>query len=146
MIHLFSLTKNNTRTTTLDELIQVMVLHKDLLYKDGYDNINGINFYHFQNDRGDAEFSYGSHSIIIERIAKSLGRFVVNLDPEHRNGFSMRFDSEDVYMSDKQGKGQPVPYGGINEIDFFQYTLLNLSYTCSDDSIVKLVNLLKDYE
>jgi|AGFS01.1.fsa_nt_gi hypothetical protein len=146
MIHLFSLTKNKTRTTTLDELIQVMYHHKDLLYTEGYTNIGGINFYHFQNDRGDAEFSYGSNSIRIEKLAKSLGRFIVYLNPEERDTFSMRFDAEDVYMADKQGKAQPVPYGGINEIDFFQYTLLNLSYTCSDDSIVKLVELLKDYE
>lgn len=147
MLFLKTLKKYNCATTE-DELIQTLLLHHDLMFVEGTTNIGGITFYHFQNDDGNAEFSYGTNSLVIEKHNPiNEGDITVTFNPDSRNCIQIliRTKNDSVYMPDKNNTYHDIPLNAFNEIDFFQYTLLNLSHKCSDDNLIKLVNLLKEF-
>ncbi|ELL7856468.1 hypothetical protein ENKO_076 [Klebsiella phage fENko-Kae01] len=140
--------KNHSCVTTEDDLIHTLLLHRDLMFKEGTTNIGGIPFYHFQNDSGAAEFSYGTHSLTIEKN-RSMGDcdLIITINPDKRNCFQFFIRSHDdsVHIPDKSMTYHSIPLNAFNEFDFFQYTLLNLSHACSDDNLINLVNLLKEF-
>lgn len=145
MISLF-LSKNKTRTTTLDELIDVVLCNKDLLYKEGITNIGGIMLYHIKNDNDDVELSYGTNVLIFEKSGYPNGYEIsARTMSETRPGLYMIIDNNSIKILDKSGFPHEIPKSAFdNEIDFFQYTLLNLYYSCTDSSLIKLVNFVKD--
>lgn len=144
------LSKNKTRTTTCDELVDVLVQNKDLLYKEGITNIGGINLYHFKNDNDAAEFSYGSVSLTVAKLSgrAAHGRAVVGISTiDNKNDLlECLLREEDVYFTCKNGGGAEVPISAFeSDVDFFQYTLLNLQYECSDASLIKLIKFISEF-
>lgn len=143
------LSKNKTRTTTCDELVDVLVQNKDLLFKEGITNIGGIYLYHFKNDSNAAEFSYGSVSLVVEPpITRSYGRAVVSMSTigGHKDLLECLIKQDTVHFSTKSGQVVEVPFSAFDsEIDFFQYTLLNLKFECSDASLIKLLKFITEF-
>lgn len=152
MISLF-LSKNNTRTTTLDELIEVAVLHKDLLQKNGCTNINGIVYYHTKShENNDVILSYGTSSIRIHNNGfgkRNLYTLKINSlsnEPTNNKLEILFNDQESINIKDKSDNMFiSVPVEAFDsETDFFQYSLLNFRHTCSDSNLIKLVKLIME--
>lgn len=143
------LTKNKTRSTTPDELVDVLIQNKDLMYKEGTTNIGGVILYHFKNDRGEAQFSYGSVSITVDSVARSLGRAIICMGTlSNKNGELLEclIKDESVSITTKNGTSEEIPLSAFDsDIDFFQYTLLNLKYECSDASLIKLIKFITEF-
>lgn len=143
------LSKNKTRSTTCDELINVLVQNKDLMFKEGVTNIGGINLYHFKNEQGAAQFSYGSVTLTIDSVARSIGRVTIGLSTistRSNDLLECLVKDEGVYFSTKKGASEEIPLSAFeSEIDFFQYTLLNLKYECSDASLIKLIKFITEF-
>jgi hypothetical protein len=147
MISLF-LSKNKTRLTTLDELIDVVVTNKDLLQKDGITNINGIVFYHCTNSDDEILLSYGSNCLkITKHHYRDIKRYHVCSHEMTSDTERLEFEitKEGVNFGDKAGSAVLLPHEAFEcEINFFQYTLMNLKYSCTEQSIIKLVNLIQE--
>lgn len=143
------LSKNKTRSTTPDELVDVLVQNKDLMYKEGITNIGGIILYRFKNDRGEAQFSYGSVTLTVDKVARSMGRSILCMSTiSHKSGDLLEclIKDESVSISTKNGGSEDIPLSAFDsDIDFFQYTLLNLKYECSDASLIKLIKFITEF-
>lgn len=141
--------KNNARLTTCDELISVLTQNKDLLYKEGTTNIGGINLYHFKNDQGAAQFSYGSVTLTIDSVARSIGRVTVGLSTistRSNDLLECLVKEESVVLPVKGNGSEDIPLSAFeSDTDFFQYTLLNLKYECSDASLIKLIKFITEF-
>lgn len=147
MISLF-LSKNSTRTTTLDELIDVIHNHKDLLEKNGSTMINGIRFYHFKNGDDEAVLSYGSNSLkIYKNWPTSTDKVYVvktNVCSSDKELLRIQISKDKIDIGNGKSSSMEIPESAFDsEIDFFQYTLVGLKYSCTDASLIKLVKLLK---
>lgn len=142
------LSKNSTRTTSTDELIHIIVQNKDLMYKEGVTNIGGINLYHYRDNNNAAIFSYGSVCLSLTRLASSIGRLDVGMSSIGKNNdlFYFRINDEYICMNSKVNINEDIPLSAFeSEVDFFQYTLLNLKYECSDASLLKLIKFIMEF-
>lgn len=142
------LSKNSTRTTSTDELIHIIVQNKDLMYKEGITNIGGINLYHYRDNNNAAIFSYGSVCLSLTRLASGIGRLDVGMSSIGKNNdlFYFRVNDEYICMNSKVNIQEHIPLSAFeSELDFFQYTLLNLKYECSDASLLKLIKFIMEF-
>ena len=149
MISLFQ-SKNKTRTVSVEEFIDVITQNKDLFRSAGITNIGGINLYHFKNDDGNAQLSYGSLTIVFDRMYRTgtyNGYYVgISTIGTKNDKLQLLFeDEENVGITDNVGTIHKIPMSAFeSDIDFFQYTLLNLKYSCTDASLTKLVRFIKE--
>lgn len=145
------LSKNNTRTTTPEELIDILVQNKDLMYSEGITNISGIPLYHFKQDGAGAGFSYGSVLLTLRRETKNSPVWVVlgtksgSLGEGNILNLQICSKSDEVIFFGSRGM-ETIPTSAFeSETDFFQYTTLNLEYSCSDASLLKLTNFIMEF-
>lgn len=155
MITLF-LSKNNTRTSSVDELVNVLSTNRDLIYTNGMTKIGGIYLYHFKNDDNDAEISYGAYRIVItkdrnfdwkgDQIPGAQYQIGVSTIGYRNELFYAVLLGETVKIKNKEGKHEEIPLSAFaSETDFFQYTTLNLDIdNITEASIVKLITLVSE--
>ena len=142
------LSRNKTRTATLNELIDTIITNRDLLFKEGVTNVGGMPFYHFRNDNNDACLSYGAYNLTFERVMDSKIKYRLVFDSIGDKGdiASMYLRKDSVSIQDKVGTFHDVPYSAFDsDVDFFQYTLLNLQYgDISDKHLTKLIKFVQE--
>lgn len=141
------LSKNKIRTTTCDEFIDVIFNNKDLLYKEGTTNIGGIHLYHFKDDGDEVHLSYGSLFIVFEPLSRHVGKYFIRMGSNGKTDLlECTLQKDNVCFSTKNGGNEEVPFSAFeSDTDFFQYTLLNLKYECSDSSLIKLIKFITEF-
>lgn len=145
------LSKNNTRTTTPEELIDVLVQNKDLMYSEGITNISGIPLYHFKQDGAGAGFSYGSVLLTVRKDGDKSPVWVVlgtksgSIGEGDILNLQISSNTDEITFFGSRGM-ETIPASAFeSETDFFQYTTLNLEYSCSEASLLKLTNFIMEF-
>lgn len=141
------LSKNKIRTTTCDELIDIVVTNKDLMYTEGVSNIDGIMFYRHKTSSSSVELSYGTTFLRFSPITRHDGAYHIGMGCVNDCDFlDCRVNKEHVLFKTKQNRYEEVPLSAFDsEVDFFQYTLLNLDFECSDASLIKLIKFFTEF-
>lgn len=126
-----SLTKNETRLTTTDELIAAMEANEKYF--------NGIHFFKTDLSESKVLYVYGSQYCIVTKHPDAIS---LKFNTYSKNFLTI--NKSNVTMSGIGNQVVEIPLDSIDSIEFFQYECLGVDFgTVSTESMRTLINLLK---